>query len=461
MTLRSILQHIAAIVTLAVPAQTMAQQKTPDRVSGQMRQLSTIPSAVSASNAAGEECVNILHYGADSTGLAASDIAWNKALAAAQAGRQCVYLPAGEYKFRTEKLLSISNSYAQGSVTIKGDGAEVTRLNFASNTNGILITLNSAYQSFHVQDLTIMAGGWSTSTHGLYVTQSSIVSNPAYSGASDMTRVVVRGNDGYAQSNGFKYAVTMNAVSNVNVMGGYLSGPGNYPLQGVCLNLAGRTDTNAVVFNIIGSTLNSCDVGVSYGSSVEGVSVVSSNFVGDNIGIYVPPGSTDAAQLAVTNSHFNNYVAAIDLEVDPGDVSIVGNFIIANTQVNSANGIIIAATQAFTIVGNSFAKEGSRTAAGIVIRGYGRKSSIIQSNVFDGLNIGIALQSDSRLVTVGTNSYAASVITPVANSGTNNIIANDLHRRSHFQRPCNEWNHYGLLMPVRNIPDWSMRPIPR
>jgi hypothetical protein len=421
--LRSTLPHILAIPVLAVPAQTMAQQKPLAVADGQMhRQPNALATRATASTGVAG-CVNILYYGADRTGSAPSDAAWTDALAAAQAGKQCVYLPAGDYKFSTERSLSISRGYAQGSVTIKGDGAELTRLNFASNTNGISITLNGAFQSFHVQDLTIMAGGWSTSTHGLYVTQAAIVSNPAYSGASDITRVVVRGNDGYAQTNGFNYAVTLDAVSNVNVIGGYLSGPGRYPLQSVCVNLVGRTNTNAVVFNIVGSTINSCNIGVLYGSSVEGVSVASSNFVGDNIGIYVPPGSTDAAQLAVTNSHFNDYVAAIDLEVDPGDVSIVGNFIIANTQVGSASGIVIGATQAFTIVGNSFAKQGSGLATGIVINEYGRKSGIIQSNVFDGFTTGISLKPASQRVTVGTNSYSRSVSTTVINDGTNNVVA--------------------------------------
>lgn len=370
-------------------------------------------------------CANILHYGADKTGVAASDAAWDAALAATQPGKQCIYLPAGEYKFSSTKTASISDTYYRGSVTIKGDGSELTLLNFANNTTGVAITLNTQFQSFHVRDLAILAGGWSTSTTGLYAYQAATVSNPAISAASDIVGVVVRGNDGYSNEFGFFNGIGISGVSNVSIFGGYLSGPGNVTTKPAdCLHLSGRTETNAVAINIIGATINSCGVGILYGDSAEGVTVTASNLVANGRGIYSPPGTTDGVMLTVTNSHFNNYTSSIDFQVDPGGIAISNNYFIVNTGLGNANAININATQDYAITGNIFARQRPElTANGIVIGTYSEDSGLISNNVFQSLNTAILLGAGSQRATVGINSFASTVTTKVTNSGTNNIVA--------------------------------------
>lgn len=369
------------------------------------------------------QCTNILHYGADRTGTLASDAAFTAAVSLSQAGKICLYFPAGTYRFTSTKTVTLNAAVTTASITLAGDGADVTLLNFSGGTSGISITLNSAYQSFHIQDLSVLGGTYSQSTQGITVTQSATISNPAYSAASDITRVVVRGNDGYAQQNGFKTAVKLDSVSNVSLVGGYISGPGDIAGKlPVCLELVGRTNTNGVVFNISNATINSCDVGLYLGSSIEGVTVSQSNFVGNNYGIYNSPTATDGVQLAVTTSHFNNYVAGIYLTNDPGGVSITNNYIIVNSLLRDAYGVFIGTTRDFLIYGNIFAPQSSNgEMTGILIGTYSTFSSLIQANVFHEMTSGVNLTNGSQYVTVGTNSYF-NMTTDVINNGSNNNI---------------------------------------
>ena len=370
------------------------------------------------------ECANILHFGADRTGTAFSDTAFDLAVAASQSAKICVYLPSGTYKFNTTKYLTLAASPAVGSIVIKGDGPDVTNLNFASGTTGLGITTNGPYQGFHLSDFSVLGGTFNTSTVGISAYGAVDTSNPAVNAPSSITNVTVRGNDGYSATNGFGAAIRLNAVSNVNISNTSMYGPNDVlTYNSTCLDLVGRTASNGVVFNITRSAFLTCRQGLVYGSSVEGVNVSQSNFVGNLVGIIVPAGSSDGSQLAAVGNHFNAYATGIDLEVDPGGVSISDNYFIINTQVSAANGIINKATQDYAITGNVFARQGSGTANAVVIGAYNTHSGIISGNTFQNIATAITLQSGSQRATVGINSFAPSVTTKVTNSGTNNIVA--------------------------------------
>lgn len=370
------------------------------------------------------ECANILHFGGDRTGASFSDTAFDNAVSASQSAKICVYLPSGTYKFNTTKYLTLAASPAVGSITVKGDGPDVTNLNFASGTTGLGITTNGPYQGFHISNLSILGGTFNTSTVGISAYGAVDTSNPAINAPSSITNVTVRGNDGYSATNGFGAAIRLNAMSNVNMSNVQMYGPGDVlTYNSTCLDLVGRTASNGVVFNVARSGFLTCRQGLVYGSSVEGVNVTQSNFVGNLVGIIVPTGSSDGSQLAAVGNHFNAYATGIDIEVDPGGVTIADNYFIINTQESAANGIINKATQDYSITGNVFARQGTGTANAIVIGAYNTHSGIISGNTFQNIATAITLQSGSQRATVGVNSFAPSVTTKVTNSGTNNIVA--------------------------------------
>jgi hypothetical protein len=428
--------RLSALASLSLAATPIAAQQKPlVIINGHTQQSPPGPNSIldltndgsGATNASGPStpnCANILDYGGDRTGATFSDFAFDAAVTASQTGKVCVYLPSGTYSFNAPRNITLAASSSVGSITIRGDGPDVTNLNFSTGTTGISITTNATSHSFHIQNLSILAGSYNNSTVGLSIYRAVNAANPAIAAPSDITNVTIRGNDGYSLSNGFGKAIVLNAVSNVNISNTYLHGPNDVTNNNsTCLELVGRTTSNGVVFNITRSGFLTCRQGLVYGSSVEGVTVSQSNFVGVMVGIIVPAGSSDSAQLAVMGSHFNAYQTAIDLQVDPGGVSIIGNYITPNTQVGSSNGIIIKATQDYTIADNVIFGNGSGTAAGVIIGAYGRYSGIIQGNTFTGLTIGVAFEAASQRVTVGPNSFDSSVTTKISNSGTNHIIA--------------------------------------
>lgn len=385
----------------------------------------TVPNGVTGAyfKPTSADCANILHYGGDRTGTNFSDTAFDTAVGASQTGKICVYLPSGTYKFNTTHYVTLTASPSVGSITIKGDGPDVTNLNFVSGTTGLAITTNGPYQAFHIEDLSVLGGTFNTSTIGISAYGNVDTSNPAVNAPSTISNVTVRGNDGYSQANGFGRAITLNAVSNVNISNTQMHGPNDVlTYNSTCLELAGRTTSNGVVFNVSRSQFLTCRQGIVYNSSVEGLTVTQSNFVGGLVGIIVPTGATDGSMLSVIGNHFNVYNNGIDIEVDPGGVTIDSNYFIVNTQVTSANAIILKATQDYAITNNILARQGSGTANGFVIGTYNTHSGIIQGNVFQNIATAITLQSGSQRATIGINSYAPSVTTKVSNSGTNNIV---------------------------------------
>lgn len=371
-----------------------------------------------------QSCINILLYGGDPSDTSDNTSALSAAMAANTSSTvKCVYFPTGKYKFTSQQSFSLPASTA--SYTFTGDGHDVTLLDFSGGTSGLSFTFNNVNNSLHLRDFSVLGGAYSSSTVGIRVNQASTVANPAYTPISDFTNVTVRGRDGYGVSNGFGTGIAVVQASNFNFTNAYVSGPGDSNItSSTCLSLSGSTTNVAVVFNLMGSTLNSCGTGLYYGPEVQGVSVSQSNFTGDYTGIYTPPAVNGLAQLSVVASQFNTYVTAINLQTNPTDVQIAGNMIIANTTVGTSTGINIALGSTYTITGNTISSlgGGGTTGNGVIVASYASASGLIANNQFNSLTYGVVLQSGSQNVTVGPNSFS-NVTTPVSDSGTNNAIS--------------------------------------
>jgi hypothetical protein len=366
------------------------------------------------------DCQNILTNGGDNTDTVDNTAALTAALAAnTSAAQQCVYFPAGTYKFTSSQALSISGSYATGSISILGAGSDVTMLDFTSGTSGLSLTLASATQSVHIRDMSVLSGVYGSGTIGIAITQSATVANPAISALNDITNVSVRGDDGYALTKGFGTDIALNKVSNVDISNGYLGGPSS--ATNTCLSTVGTSGTIEVVINVSGETFNTCNYGLYYGAYVQGVTVSQSNFTGTKTGIFSPSSALGMSQLAVSDSQFAIINAGINLMTDPGAVTITNNFFLDSAgSTSGAPSINIVAALNDTITGNAF--QGTATTNGVVVQSYTTPwSMLIGNNAFNQMATAIWLQASSQNVTVGINSFGGNT-TNVLNSGTGNIV---------------------------------------
>jgi hypothetical protein len=364
-------------------------------------------------------CANIRDYGGDKTGVKASDAAFDAAVAATSPNRLCVYLPAGSYLFHTAHSISLPSSAPSASITIRGDGPDVTKLTFDRGTSGLAFSLNHASHSFHIRDLSILGGAYSTRTVGIAAEQNAVVPNPAYAAQSDISGVAVRGADGLANQNGFGVGMSMLKNSNVNFINDYIIGPGSAVSK--CIDLSGTTENIAVVFNIIGSTLNSCAVGLYYGVNVQGVSITSTNMTGNRTGIYSPAGAANLSQLSVSASQFANVDFDINLQTDPGGTAIAGNYFLADARSTSGRARInLAAAKNTSISGNIF--QGIASINAVVVQTPADPwSMIITGNTFNQFGTAIWLQRPSRRVTVGINAFNGNR-TNILNEGQENTV---------------------------------------
>lgn len=209
-------------------------------------------------------CVDILDYGADNQGERDSAQAF---LAAAQAGAAnaiCVYIPAGTYRFRSSPTISLpgDKGHEADAITLRGDGAGLSRLLFDADVNGLALRLNGPRQSFHIRDISILASGNSEATIGLSVMQQGASApNPAQ---SDITGVSIHGKDGPGAENSFGRGIYLHQVSNVNVINTAIAGSPDkapYASRGTCLYMEGTAGSIPIQINIIGSQINYCGHG--------------------------------------------------------------------------------------------------------------------------------------------------------------------------------------------------------
>ena len=373
--------------------------------------------------AARANCRDITLYGGDNGGARDTTPALAAAITAAQIspsrpGQICIYFPAGSYKFNSPQEIGIPASFATGSIAIRGDGPDATKLNFVDGTSGLSITLATQFQSVHLHDFSVLAGSASATNTGIRITQTQLgIANPANTAVSDISYVNVRGNDGYGAKNAFGIGIALDQVSNVNLISNNITGP--LATNTVCIQITGTPKTIAVVFSLTAITANYCNVGLFYGAYVQGVTIVQSNFTGDNYGVFTAAAALGMAQLSIGLTQFNDNKGDIMLETAPDGVQIIGN----NFYLTGAGtiGVNVEAALAFTIEGNTFHGLGPSD-VGIGVQSYAASAGIISGNVFRNLESGIVLAKNSQQVTVGTNSYDGSVGTALFNNGKNNLV---------------------------------------
>jgi hypothetical protein len=268
-------------------------------------------------------------------------------------------------------------------------------------------------------------------------------SNPAIFAESDITRVTARGNDGYAVTDYWQIGVVVNNVSNVNFTALSVFGPsGGTAGNGVILSGNPASATYAVGFNFVSCNLSSLNVGLQYGSYVQGVVVASSNFTGDFYGIFVPASDTgNLSQLTVVGSQFAtnsaNYATSIEVLTAVTPVQIIGNLFLP--QATLQEGIVLNQAAGFVIADNVFdALNGVANNSAIEIGTVENSpplGGIIHDNQiynFNGTNSRcILLDAASASVTVHDN-YIYACTLPVVNSGAVSSYPNVIYNNTGY-----------------------------
>jgi nitrous oxidase accessory protein NosD len=369
---------------------------------------------------------NPVWWGADPTGAADSATAFNSALAA----NANVEFPAGKFKMNSGITYNIASGI--NSVTVKGAGQDLTILTWPSGSGGMTFNYGGGLSnSVHIRDLSITTG---TTTGGNAILLNNTISNanPAFTAASDIYRVTIRGDDGYAVTDYWTNGVNVGNVSNVNFNG--VSVYGASTPNGTGLSFVGLpgSSTFAVQLNVVQSALQSLATGILYGSFIQGAAVDSSNFTGTTNGIVAATSETGTlAQLSVTNSQFN------------GGTTANANGILTQTAINGAliannlflvpgtggTGISMPLSKLTIIEGNTFWGQNSNASEqGVSITNTNSLPCTIQGNIFFGFNgttsTGLNLGATSANCTVGGNSFLTNT-NNVVDTGTNNQYWNN------------------------------------
>ena len=349
------------------------------------------------------------------------------ALNAAIAATTNIIFPPGKFKFNSQITVNLPN--ANVSLTINGSGSANTTLYWPS-TSGIVVNYaTGVYNSVHFRGLTISTGAAGGTNAGITLAYSGPYDGSAGATVNTFDDVFLRGDDGIEGTDYWNIAILCNAVSSVNFTGVQITGPsagpgGGYPTVGTGIYLEGNSTTLATVFNITDSIFDFLGQGLIYGPYVQGVTVSQSNFTGDGIGILVPTGESigkGVTQLSVAHSQFNTGTFGIEEVTPVPATSIVGSLFIQTIAGDTAVDLLGAGLYA-EVVGNNFSCTGVAGEYGFVTSG---TIGSVTGNIFGYCTIGLDFQTgSSNWIAVGNNFNTNT--TAVSNSGTNNVIANNL-----------------------------------
>jgi hypothetical protein len=377
-----------------------------------------VHNALTGSPAAPVQTFTLEQFGGAGDGTTSNDSAWSSALTSIGGGSGTVVLGSGTYVFSAGVAASIASGK---SLTVKGQGADVSIILFSSNS-GMTLAYGNQYSSSHVRDLSFKCG--TTGGFALSLSQASSDTNPANTALSDVTGVTFTGADGYSATNYFSYSLFINNVSNVNVISCSFNMPAG---QGVGIQVQGDSaaSTYGVVYNLLNCVFFGGNINFVYGEWVQGVTIAQTNFTGSNIGIYTTASEAGSLQgLAVSSCQFACVNENILLSTQVSNVCLSNNLFLNANYLATATIFVYGLLVNFNIVGNQFNASPQGTTQGIIVTGGG--NGTITGNVFGGLYKGFDLTASTSNIIVQSNSYVnvGTGATPVlyTNSGTNNII---------------------------------------
>lgn len=375
---------------------------------------------------------NILAFGADPTGSADSTAAFNAAAAASSS----VTVPPGKYKFDSQLLVTVSDTF--GSFKLECAGPDNTILYWPSSTPadaGLVVKLPGAVvqdQSVHVHDCGFTTSAASNSTVGLTVEATGAIAGGA--APSDLVNVTFRGDNGYGGSESWGIGTALEGVSNVDCVNCVFWGDGSSP-SGVGLYVVGPSSCSpspcyATVINVVNSTFNFLSAGFDYGTYVQGVNIAGSNFTGNLNGIYVGPSLNGLAQLTVTGNQFGIFNAdayGIITQTPVEPTQIVNNLFIVGAGATASTSIFLDTAADYNIQANQMNGDAVMNSNGIIVEGQTSGTvGVISGNVvrnYPGSCIG--LDTGAYAATV-TNNQLVGCGTPINNVAGANVISQNV-----------------------------------
>jgi hypothetical protein len=377
-----------------------------------------VHNALTGSPATPVQTFTLEQFGGAGDGTTSNDSAWSSALTSIGSGSGAVILGCGTYVFSAGVAASITSGK---SLTVKGQGADVSIILFSSNS-GMTLNYGDQYSSSHVRDLSFKCG--TTGGFGLKLYQASSDTNPANTALRDVTGVTFTGSDGYSASNYFGYSLFIDNVSNVNVISCSFNMPAG---QGIGMQIQGRgtASTYGVVYNLLNCVFFGGNINFVYGEWVQGVTIAQTNFTGSNVGIYAAASTAGSLQgLAVSSCQFACINENILLSTQVSNVCLSNNLFLNANPSATATIFVYGILVNFNIVGNQFNASPQGSTEGIIVTGGG--NGTITGNVFGGLYKAFDLTAGTSNIIVQSNSYVNVGIggTPVlyTNSGMNNFI---------------------------------------
>lgn len=367
-----------------------------------------------------DHCTSILDFGGNNGGTGDNTAAFAATIASEPSGQKCVYFPPGKYRFTSQASYTVASPL--DSITIEGQGAEKTVL-FWPNAQGLAINVNGTTNLVHIRGLSFTTGLVNTGTAILINQLASSIPSPNAT-ISDISNVVIRGDDGFNVADYWLTGIEINGVSGYNFIGNTIYGASTSAGQGVYIH--GSSATPPVVFNFIGGIMNWLSVGLNYGNYTQGVSMTAMNMGPVGAAVFSNSGQSNTqSQLSITNGQFWCTSVCINLGTFIAPMNISNNlFEIAA----GATGFLFNPGALFSITGNEFLGLNSNTSnVGInipLMTSFNNQGSgNITGNQFFGLNQGIVLGASSFGVTIGTNSFANINSANIANSaGSANTV---------------------------------------
>lgn len=400
--------------------------------------LSTTPSLCSVGNApAGilaigsatgcnptESCLNIVAFGGDNVGTGSNNSAWTAALAFGQQNHQCIYFPRGTYLFTTTPVWNSSN--AASSITVRGDGQDVSQLFFPSGQNGLTINLQATTDAFHIRGMSLRTNGVNNAS-GLVI-QGSQTAN-AEGVQSDIDDVALYGGDCPGCTDYWTAAINIINFPVINFSRIHIVGQ---PIMsgtsglGTGILLSANSASPGVAYNLSQIEGDYLGQGVQVQDHIQGFNLSQSNFTGVNTGVYVPPGIPygDNDQLVISTTQFNASSNGINIQSPVRHTNIGGNYFVVP---GAANGIILNNYAMSNVHDNQFINGSGGGGNGIVFGTYNNSASTndvssVSNNTTQFFTTGIFLQSGSQNVSILPGNAGSGNTNTIVNSGTNNIV---------------------------------------
>lgn len=341
-----------------------------------------------------KSALNVCWFGATVDASSDSSPAVTAALNNLQPHGGAVYFPAGTFTLNSAVTFNFPTTNLPFSLTVSGDGADITTLSWP-RSQGFILGLSNAAHSVHFRDMTLTSGQAGGGA-GISVNQSSN-GYPFYQ--SDFERITFRGTA--VISDYWTNAVLISGLNNCyfETLLVYGGNAGN----GVNLE-GGPNNQYGVIYNLTSCTFFNLNTGIVYGGYIQGVAVTQCNFTNSVYGIVVPAGVTGGYQLSITASQFacSSYGIYTQSSIAAFSVSSSLFFVAYNASASTA-GIFVQAFADFnSIVGNSFIGNGrpsgsaSPTGTGVLL-GVGPSGegqvfySTVTSNAFTNLAVGVNL----------------------------------------------------------------------